>query len=113
MGVDLGLRYIAVASIGTKSLFFKDSQCAFIRRRYAALRRTLGKAQKLHMIRTIGRKESCWMKDINHKISRQIVRFALANGVGMIRMEKLTRSLNHRRERRKRLFPLDGDMVRP
>ncbi|WMJ16543.1 transposase [Geobacillus proteiniphilus] len=90
MGVDLGLRYIAVASVGTKSLFFKGSQCAFIRRRYAALRRKLGKAKKLHMIRKIGRKESRWMKDRNHKISRQIVRFALANGVGVIRMEELT-----------------------
>ena len=90
MGVDLGLRYIAVASVGTKSLFFKGNQCAFIRRRYAALRRTLGKAKKLHMIRKIGDKESRWMKDMNHKISRQIVNFALANGVGVIRMEELT-----------------------
>ncbi len=90
MGVDLGLRYMAVASVGTKSLFFKGNPCAFIRRRYAALRRTLGKAKKLHMIRKIGHKESRWMKDVNHKISRQIVHFALANGVGVIRMEDLT-----------------------
>ncbi|KJE25950.1 transposase, IS605 OrfB family [Geobacillus kaustophilus] len=89
MGIDLGLRYIAVASVGTKSLFFKGNPCAFIRRRYAALRRRLGKAKKLHMIRKIGDKESRWMKDMNHKISRQIVRFALANGVGVIRMEDL------------------------
>jgi putative transposase len=30
------------------------------------------------------------MKDQNHKISRQIVNHALANGVGVIRMEDLT-----------------------
>ncbi|AHA58112.1 transposase, IS605 OrfB [Geobacillus genomosp. 3] len=30
------------------------------------------------------------MKDVNHKISRQMVNFALANGVGIIRMEELT-----------------------
>ncbi|MED4971688.1 MULTISPECIES: RNA-guided endonuclease TnpB family protein [Geobacillus thermoleovorans group] len=90
MGVDLGLRYLAVASVGTKSWFFKGNQCAFVRRRYAALRRRLGQAKKLHMIRKIGRKESRWMKDVNHKISRQIVNFALANGVGVIRMEDLT-----------------------
>ncbi|KAF0996101.1 hypothetical protein BJQ97_02764 [Geobacillus sp. TFV-3] len=90
MGVDVGLRYIAVASVGTKSWFFKGNQCTFVRRRYAALRRTLGQAKKLHMIRKIGDKESRWMKDMNHKISRQIVRFALANGVGVIRMEILT-----------------------
>jgi hypothetical protein len=34
-------------------------------------------------------KESRWMKDLNHKISRQIVNFAVANGVGIIRMEDL------------------------
>ncbi|PJW13965.1 transposase [Geobacillus sp. Manikaran-105] len=90
MGVDLGLRYIAVASVGTKSLFFKGNQCAFIRRRYAALRRKLGKAKKLDAIRKIGKKESRWMKEMNHKISRQIVDFALTNGVGIIRMEDLT-----------------------
>jgi len=90
MGVDLGLRYIAVASVGTKSLFFKGNQCAFVRRRYAALRRKLGKAKKLNAIRKIGDKESRWMKEMNHKISRQIVNFALTNGVGIIRMEDLT-----------------------
>ncbi|WP_139268058.1 RNA-guided endonuclease TnpB family protein, partial [Geobacillus proteiniphilus] len=82
--------YIAVASVGTKSLFFKGNQCAFVRRRYAALRRRLGKAKKLHAVRKIGDKESRWMKGVNHKISRQIVNFALANGVGVIRMEELT-----------------------
>lgn len=90
MGIDLGLRYIAVASVGTKSLFFKGNQCAFIRRRYATLRRRLQKAKKLDVVRKIGNKESRWMKDMNHKISRQIINFALANGVGVIRMEDLT-----------------------
>jgi transposase len=51
MGIDLGLRYLAVASIGTRSLFFKGNQCAYIRRRYAARRRKLGKAKKLDAIR--------------------------------------------------------------
>jgi putative transposase len=90
MGIDLGLRYIAVASVGTKSLFFKGSQVAFVRRRYAARRRKLGKAKKLQAIRKSKDKESRWMKDQNHKISRQIVNHALVNGVGVIRMEDLT-----------------------
>lgn len=90
MGIDLGLRYIAVASVGTKSLFFKGSQVAFVRRRYAARRRKLGKAKKLQAIKKSKDKESRWMKDQNHKISRQIVNHALVNGVGVIRMEDLT-----------------------
>ena len=94
MGIDLGLRYLAIASVGTKSLFFKGNQCAYIRRRYAAKRRKLGKAKKLHAIRKLKDKESRWMKDYNHKISRQIVNFAIANGVGVIRMEDLTEIRN-------------------
>jgi transposase len=70
MGIDLGLRYLAVASIGTGSLFFKGNQCAYIRRRYAARRRKLGKARKLDAIRKSKDRESRWMKDHNHKISR-------------------------------------------
>jgi IS605 OrfB family transposase len=34
------------------------------------------------------------MKDHNHKISRQIVNFAVANGVGILRMEDLTEIRN-------------------
>jgi IS605 OrfB family transposase len=81
--------YLAVASVGTKSLFFKGNRCASIRRRNVARRRKLGKAKKLDAIRKSKDKESRWMKDHNHKISRQIVNFAVANGVGIIRMEDL------------------------
>jgi putative transposase len=90
MGIDLGLRYLAVASVGTKSLFFKGSQVAYQRRRFAARRKKLGKAKKLDAIRKSKNKESRWMKDQNHKISRQIVNYAIVNGVGVIRMEDLT-----------------------
>ncbi|WP_408006920.1 RNA-guided endonuclease TnpB family protein [Pseudalkalibacillus sp. A8] len=90
MGIDLGLRYLAVASIGTKSFFFKGSKVAYTRRHFSARRRRLGKAKKLQAIKNSKGKESRWMKDQNHKISRQIVNLALANGVGVIRMEDLT-----------------------
>ena len=41
------------------------------------------------------------MKDQNHKISRQIVNQALANGVGVIRMEDLTDIRNRTKFRKK------------
>lgn len=100
MGVDLGLRYIAVASVGTKSLFFKGNQVAFVRRRFAARRRKLGKLKKLSAIKKSKDKESRWMKDQNHKISRQIVDFALTNGVGIIRMEDLTEIRNRAKSKK-------------
>jgi putative transposase len=90
MGVDLGLRYVAVASVGTKSLFFRGSEVAYTRRRYSARRKKLGKAKKLSAIKKTKSKESRWMKDQNHKISRQIVNHAITYGVGVIRMEDLT-----------------------
>jgi transposase len=86
MGIDLGLRYLAVASVGAQVPLLQRNRCAYIRRRYAARRRKLGKAKKLDDIRKSKDKESRWMKDHNHKISRQIVNFAVANGVGLNRM---------------------------
>lgn len=90
MGVDVGLNYLAVAAIGTTSLFFKGNQAAYVRRKFAAKRRSLGKNKLLKVIRKSKDKESRWMKDLNHKISRQIVNFASENGVRLIRMEDLT-----------------------
>jgi IS605 OrfB family transposase len=90
MGIDLGLRYIAVASVGTKSLFFKGNQVAFTRRRFSSRRRKLGRTKKLDAIRKSKNKESRWMKNQNHQISRKIVNHALIHGVGVIRMEDLT-----------------------
>jgi hypothetical protein len=72
---------------------FSGGKCrnqAYIRRRYDARRRKLGKAKKLDAIRKSKDKEFRWMKDRCHKISRQIVNFAVANGVRIIRMEDLT-----------------------
>lgn len=100
MGIDIGLRQLAVASIGTTSIFFCGNEMAYRRRHFASHRRKLGKAKKLHAIRKSKSRESEWMKDTNHKISRQIVNFALENGVHLIRMEDLT-GIRHARKSRK------------
>ncbi|KXH81694.1 RNA-guided endonuclease TnpB family protein [Sporosarcina sp. HYO08] len=100
MGIDIGLRQLAVASIGTTSLFFSGNEMAYRRRRFAARRRKLGNAKKLDAIRKSKNKESEWMKNTNHKISRQIVDFALENGVHLIRMEDLT-GIRHSRKSKK------------
>ena len=100
MGIDIGLRQLAVASIGTTSFFFPGGDMAYRRRRFASRRRKLGQAKKLYAIRKLKNKESEWMKDTNHKISRQIVNIALENGVHLIRMEDLT-GIQHSRKSRK------------
>lgn len=88
-GIDMGLRYLAVVNCEGETLFFHGNQAAYIRRRYHALRRRMGKAKALKAIRQMKDKEARWMKDQDHKISRAIVDWCLARGVGIIRMEKL------------------------
>lgn len=90
MGVDVGLRYLAVASIGTKSLFFNGKHASFVRRKFSSRRKKLGKAKKITVIKKSKNKESRWMTDLNHKISRSIVNEAIRNGVSLIRLEDLT-----------------------
>lgn len=88
-GVDMGLRYLAVVNCEGQTLFFKGNRAAYVRRRFNALRRRMGRAKVLDAIRRMKDKEARWMRDQDHKISRAIVNWCLARGVGTIRMEKL------------------------
>ncbi|MBP2079558.1 IS605 OrfB family transposase [Oceanobacillus polygoni] len=90
MGIDIGLRQLAVCSVGTTTLFFSGKELAYRRKGFTSRRRKLGRLKKLEAIRKSKNKESDWMKEANHKISRQIIEFALKNGVHLIRMEDLT-----------------------
>lgn len=92
MGVDLGLKVPAVAktSDGKVEFFGNGRMNKFFKRRFRALRKKLGQAKKLSTIKKIHDKEQRWMKDQDHKISREIVNFAIANHVGAIRLEKLS-----------------------
>jgi len=91
MGIDLGLKIpaVAVTSTGKTRFFGNGRQNNYIRRKYQQRRRKLGKLKKLSAIRKLGNKESRWMRDQNHKISRQIVNFAIQENVSTIKLEKL------------------------
>jgi len=102
-GIDMGLRYLAVVNCEGETLFFKGNRAAYVRRRFNALRRRMGKAKALDAIRRMKDKEARWMRDQDHKISRAIVNWCLARGVGTIRMENLKGIRNCRqRDRRDR-----------
>lgn len=91
MGIDLGLKIPAVVSTKDKINFFGNGrQNKYIRRRYNSRRKKLGKAKKLNAIKKSKDKEARIMRDINHKLSRQIVDFAKAEKVGKIRIENLS-----------------------
>ncbi|MGO0063357.1 RNA-guided endonuclease InsQ/TnpB family protein [Brevibacillus fluminis] len=91
MGIDLGLKVpaVAVTSTGKTRFFGNGRQNKYIRRKYQQRRRKLGKLKKLSAIRKLGNKEQRWMKDQNHKISRQIVNTAIQEGVSIIKLERL------------------------
>jgi len=91
MGVDLGLKVpaVCVTSTGKTRFFGNGRQIKYIRRKYQSRRKKLGKLKKLHAIKKLGNKESRWMKDQNHKISRQIINFAIKENVSAIKLEIL------------------------
>jgi IS605 OrfB family transposase len=92
MGVDLGLKIPAVAVVeGGKTKFVGNGRKnKFVKRKHRSVRRKLGKLKKLDAIEKRHNKEQRWMKDQDHKISRQVVDFAIENDVAVIRMEKLS-----------------------
>ncbi|SDD78180.1 transposase, IS605 OrfB family, central region [Paenibacillus sp. UNCCL117] len=92
MGVDLGLKVpaVVVTSNGKTKFFGNGRKNKFIRRTYNARRRKLGKRKKLSAIRKQRGKESRYIKDQNHKISRQIVTMAQREHVSVIKLEKLS-----------------------
>lgn len=93
LGVDLGILVPAVgvvSSTGRTKFFGNGRQNKYIRRKYKELRKNLGKAKKLNAIKKINNKESRIMRDINHKISRDIVNFAVKNNCGTINLENLS-----------------------
>jgi IS605 OrfB family transposase len=91
MGVDLGIKIPAVAHVrGKGTRFFGNGRYQrHMRRRFYSRRRKLQKAKKTRAIKKSKGKERGWMKDINHKLSRQIVNHAHEQGVGTIKVESL------------------------
>ncbi|MHB8280480.1 MAG: RNA-guided endonuclease InsQ/TnpB family protein [Candidatus Humimicrobiaceae bacterium] len=103
VGVDLGLNNIAVCydKEQGKSKFYSGKEVRYYRTKYAVRRKSLGKAKKLSAIRKSKNKERRWMKDFNHKLSRQIINFALKVKAGIICFENLknirtTAKTNHK-----------------
>lgn len=91
LGVDLGLRHIAVLSEPLSGLrqFFSGKEVGYKRRHFRSLRRSLGQKKALRAIERVGKKESDWMKDYNRKLAKNIVDFALKFNNPMIKMEQL------------------------
>jgi putative transposase len=91
IGVDLGVKVPAVVHvIGTGHRFFGNGrQQRAKRRQFYAKRKDLQHHRNRRAVRKSQGKERRWMRDINHKLSHQLVVHAQQQGVGIIRMERL------------------------
>jgi IS605 OrfB family transposase len=91
MGIDLGIKVPAVAHVrGKGTRFFGNGRSQRVmRRQFYSRRKKLQKAKKIRAVKKSKGKESRWMKDSNHKLSRQIVNHAYEQGVGTIKVESL------------------------
>jgi len=92
VGVDLGLKVPAVAATedGKVRFFGNGRQNKFVKRKFRSRRISMGKAKKPKAMKTLNDKEQRWMRDKDHKVSRQIIEFAKENNASVIRLEKLS-----------------------
>lgn len=103
MGIDLGLKCPAVCSTDSGRIKFVGNgrKNKYIRRHFKVKHRKLGKAKKSNAIKKMHDKEQRIMRDIDHKISREIVNFAKQNNIGLIKMERLANIRQSARKSRK------------
>lgn len=103
MGIDLGIKCPAVSytSDGSIKFYGNGRKNKYMRRHYKYLRKKLGKAKKPDAIKRIKNKEQRIMKDIDHKISHNIVKTAIAHNVKIIKLEHLANIRSTTRTSRK------------
>ena len=91
MGIDLGIKCPAVSYISNGSVKFYGNgrKNKYMRRHYKYLRRKLQKAKHMDAVERISDKEQRIMKDIDHKISHNIIETAVSHHVKVIKLERL------------------------
>ncbi len=91
MGVDIGIKCPAVSkcSDGSVKFYGNGRKNKAMRRHFAAKRKALQKAKHQDAVEHINNKEQRIMKDIDHKLSHDIVATAVAHNVKTIKLEQL------------------------
>ena len=74
---------------GSVKFYGNERKNKYIRRNYNNLRKRFQKAKKPKAVVKINNKEQRIMKDIDHKLSREIVNTAKAHDVSVIKLERL------------------------
>lgn len=103
MGVDIGIKCPAVSkcSDGSVKFYGNGRKNKAMRRHFASKRKSLQKAKHQDAVRHINNKEQRIMKDIDHKLSHDIVAAAVAHNVKTIKLEQLSNIRSTTRTSRK------------
>lgn len=103
MGVDLGIKCPAVSYISDGSVKFYGNgrKNKYMRRYYKKMRQKYQKTKCMKAVKRINNKEQRVMKDIDHKLSRDIVETAKAHNVSIIKLEQLEKIRSTTRTSRK------------
>ena len=103
MGVDLGIKCPAVSYISDGSVKFYGNgrKNRYMRRHYSYLRKKLQRSKHIDAVVRINNKEQRIMKDIDHKISHDIIATAVAHDVKVIKLERLSNIRSTTRTSRK------------
>lgn len=91
MGIDLGIKCPAVSycSDGSVKFYGNGRKNKYMRRHYAYLRKKLQTSKKMKAVIRINDKEQHIMRDIDHKLSHDIVKTAVTHNVKTIKLEQL------------------------
>ena len=103
MGVDLGIKCPAVSYISDGHIKFYGNgrKNKYMRRHYKYLRQNYSKAKNIDAVKRINNKEQRIMKDIDHKLSREIIETAISHNVKIIKLERLANIRSTTRKSRK------------
>lgn len=103
MGIDLGIKCPAVSytSDGNVKFYGNGRKNKYIRRHYKCLRKKLQRAKHPEAVERINNKEQRIMKDLDHKLSHDIVETAVAHNVKTIKLERLANIRSTTRTSRK------------
>lgn len=89
IGIDLGVVRHATVVTPDRTVFFDGKGARHEREHFAELRRRYQKHRRTDRVKEQKGKESRWMTDLNHKISRQIVDLAAGYPNPVIVLERL------------------------
>lgn len=103
MGIDLGIKCPAVSycSDGSVKFYGNGRKNKYMRRHYAYLRKKLQTSKKIKVVKRINDKEQRIMRDIDHKLSHDMVEMAVAHNVKVIKLEQLQNIRSTTRKSRK------------